>query len=157
MKIKRAIALVGFALALSTGTPLLAHHSVAAEFDMNARVTIEGTVTRVEFMNPHVRLWMDVKNADGTVFNWELELPPPNTLKRMRQKPGEPNQTSTELFKPGDPLSVSLWRAKDGSLLGNALSITLPNAEVMNFTSGAGWSGVPGIGWPPLPAASTGR
>ena len=157
MKMNTAVTLVGFAVALSAGTPVLAHHSVAAEFDMNARVTIQGTVTRVEFMNPHVRLWVDVRNADGTASNWELELPPPNALRRMRQKPGEPNQTSTELFKPGDPLSVSLWRAKDGSLLGNALSITLPNAEVLNFSSGAGWSQVPGVGWPALPAPSTGR
>jgi hypothetical protein len=157
MKINRVVTLMGFALALSAGMPLLAHHSVPAEFDMNASVTIQGTIARVEFMNPHVRLWMDVKNADGTVSDWELELPPPNTLKRMRQKPGKPNRTSTELFKPGDALSVSLWRAKDGSLVGHALSIILPNAEVLSFSSGTGWSRVPGVGWPPLPAASGGR
>jgi hypothetical protein len=136
MKINPAVTLVGFALALSASTPLLAHHSVAAEFDMTNRVTIQGTVTRVEFMNPHVRLWVDAKNADGTVSSWELELPPPNALRRMRLEQPFGNKSSANLFNPGDQLGVTLWRAKGGSLLGYALSLTFPDGRVLNLPSG---------------------
>ncbi len=135
MKINRLVTLMGFGLALSAGMPLLAHHSVAAEFDMSRRLTIQGTITRVEFMNPHVLVWMDAKNPDGSVSHWELELPPPNWLRRMqRTQPG--NNPGANLFNPGDQLGVILWRAKDGSLTGCALSITFPDGRVVNLPSG---------------------
>lgn len=109
---------------------------------MSTTVTIQGTVTKVEWMNPHARLWMNTKNADGTVSNWELELPPPNVLTRMRAPAGEPNNTGNmgnmgkDTFKQGDQLTVTLWRAKDGSLLGNALTISFPDGRVMDLPRG---------------------
>ncbi len=136
MKINRAVTFIGFALALAAGMPLLAHHSVAAEFDMSTKVAIQGTVTRVEFMNPHVRLWMETKNSDGPVSNWELELPPPNTLRRMQLARHYGNNPGSNLFNPGDQLGVSLWRAKDGSLTGYALSITFPDGRVLDLPRG---------------------
>jgi len=108
--------------------PLLAHHSAAAEFDMSRKITIQGTVTRAEWMNPHALLWVETKNPDGSVSNRELELPPPNTLKRMLG--------SRDFVKQGDQVSATLWRAKDGALLGFALSMVLPDGGAVNLPSG---------------------
>lgn len=118
------------ALAVSV-MPLVAHHSVAAEFDMSKTVAIKGAVAKVEFMNPHVLLWVDVKNADGTVSNWELELPPPNYLRRTLGA-----DTGKDLLKPGDQISATLWRAKDGALVGCVLSMTFPDGRAMNLPTG---------------------
>lgn len=135
MKTNAAFTFMGLALAVSV-MPLLAHHSVAAEYDMSRAITIQGAVSRVEWMNPHVRLWVETKNGDATVSSWELELPPPNTLKRMRQGLGEANNAARDPFTPGDQISVTLWRAKDGSLSGYALSIGFPDGRVMNLPRG---------------------
>ena len=135
-RIHSVVTFTGFALALSA-MPLLAHHSVAAEYDMSKTITIQGTITRVEWMNPHARLWVETKNSDAAVSIWELELPPPNALTRTGQRSGEPNNViSRDLFKPGEQVAVTLWRAKDGTLLGNALSITFPNGRTMDLPRG---------------------
>ena len=116
--------------------PLLAHHSVAAEFDKSKTITIQGTVNRVEWMNPHARLWVDAMNQDGTVSHWELELAPPNTLNRMLQQPGEPKSAGKDFFKTGDQVGVTLWRAKDGSLVGHAITVTMPDGRVSSLPGG---------------------
>jgi hypothetical protein len=117
--------------------PLLAHHSVAAEYDMSTTITIQGTITRVEWLNPHARLWVETKNADAAVSVWELELPAPNALTRTRQRSGEPkNAANRDLFKPGEQVAVTLWRAKDGTLLGNALTITFPDGRIVDLPRG---------------------
>ena len=134
-RIHAAVTFAGIALVVST-TPLLAHHSVAGEYDMSRTFTIQGTITRIEWMNPHARLWVDTRNSDATLTTWELELPPPNTLARMHDQAGLPNNASKNFFKQGDQVTVTLWRAKDGSLLGNALSITLPDGKVMDLPRG---------------------
>ena len=74
---------------------------------------------------------MDAKNDDGTVSNWEMELPPPNALKR--QEGGK-----LDFIKQGDQVTVSLWQAKDGSRLAHALMLTLPDGRVMAFPRGWG-------------------
>src|ERR1041385_6696488 len=110
MKPTLTATLAGLALALSV-TPLPAHHSVASTFDISKEIAIRGVVTRTEWMNPHARFWMDVKNDDGTISNWELELPPPNALKREGK--------NRDFIQQGDAVNVMIWRAKDGSALGN--------------------------------------
>ncbi len=120
MRINPAFAFAGFSLALSVA-PLLAHHSTAAEYDISKTITIQGTVTRVEWMNPHARLLMEAENRDP----WELELASPNALMK--------EGATRDLFKQGDQVSVTLWRAKDGSLLGYPLTITFPDGRVMNL------------------------
>jgi len=105
--------------------PLAAHHSVPATFDVSKEITIRGAVTRIEWTNPHGRLWVDARNDDGTVSNWELELPPPNALKRS---------LGLDFIKPGDQVTVELWRAHDGSRLANTLTLTVPDGRVFNFS-----------------------
>ena len=109
----KSVTFTGLALALSV-MPLLAHHSVAAEYDMSTTITI----------------------ADATVSNWELEFPPPNTQLRIRGRSGEPNNAGRDLFRQGDQVSVTLWRAKDGAILGHALTIAFPDGRVMNLPRG---------------------
>ncbi len=124
MKVNLVAAVLGLGLTASL-TPLLAHHSVAAEFDISRTITIQGTVTRTEWLNPHARVWVDAKNDDGTVSNWEVELPPPNNLKR--------NGLTKDSLNQGDQIALSVWRAKDGSRLANGLTLTPPDGQTLKL------------------------
>lgn len=124
MKTNLAVAIVGLGLAASV-TPLRAHHSVLARFDVDKTITVQGVVTQIEWMNPHARFWVDARKADGTVSNWEIELPPPNALKRQRG--------SLDFIRQGDQVTVSVFRAKDGSRLAHTLTLTAQDGRVMNF------------------------
>ena len=101
--------------------PAFAHHSFAAEYDMKKPLKITGTVTKVEWLNPHARLFVDVKDPSGKVTNWELELQAPNSLIRS-------GWTRTSI-KPGEIVTVDGYRAKDGSNLGNATAITFSDGR----------------------------
>jgi Family of unknown function (DUF6152) len=97
--------------AILSGTAL-AHHSFAAEFDRLKPVTLKGTVTRIEWENPHTRLYMGVPDKLGIVSNWELELASPNSLLRAGW--------TRHSVNVGDKVTVNGFRAKDGSSLANA-------------------------------------
>ena len=116
----RALALFTFGLVAAV-TPALAHHSFAAEYDDKKTLTLNGTVTKVEWLNPHVRFYVDVKDESGKMVNWELELGSPNQLMRR-------GWTRNSL-KPGDMISVEGYRAKDGSNLGNARTISMADGR----------------------------
>jgi hypothetical protein len=116
MKVKLAVVLVGFGL-LVASVPAIAHHSFAAEFDAKQPVKLTGTVTKVEWMNPHAYFYIDVKDEGGKVENWGLEMGSPNGL--MRQ-----GWTRNSL-KIGEVVTVEGSRAKDGSLIANARSVVL--------------------------------
>jgi len=130
MTAKLTVAVFGLGFAVSV-LPVLAHHSVPAQFDVDREIAVRGMVTRIEWTNPHARLWVDARSDDGTVSGWEMELPPPNALKR--QLGGQ------DFVKQGDQISVSVWRAKDGSRVAHALTLTAPDGRVMNFPRGDGW------------------
>jgi hypothetical protein len=95
----------------------LAHHSFAAEFDSNAPIELTGTVTKVDWANPHTYFYLDVTNAKGDVESWALEMGSPNGLMRRGW--------TRDSMKIGDFVTVTGWRAKDGTTKGNARSVTL--------------------------------
>lgn len=113
-----ALAVAGLLLA---SLPILAHHSFAAEYDANKPVTLTGTVTKVEWMNPHARFYIDVKDAAGAVTNWELELGSPNGLMRAGW--------TRNSMKIGDVVTVQGSLAKDGSKLANARDVRLQDGK----------------------------
>jgi hypothetical protein len=106
---------------------LLAHHSFQAEFDATKAVTLSGVVTKLEWTNPHAHFYIDVKGAGGNVDNWNLELASPNVLRRLGW--------SREIFRVGDTVTVFCARAKDGSNLASARTITLPDGRKISAGS----------------------
>jgi hypothetical protein len=101
-------------------TPSFAHHSVAAEFDLSQRITLEGLVTKIEWMNPHVYVYVDV-NAEGKTANWACETAGPNTLARQGW--------SRSSLKIGDRITVVGFKARDGSNVASAREIVLSNGR----------------------------
>jgi hypothetical protein len=95
----------------------LAHHSFATQYDENAPVTLTGVVTKVEWLNPHARFYIDVETADGEVVNWNLELASPNVLRR--------NGWLRNSLEEGDVVTVEGSRARNGTLLANARTVQL--------------------------------
>jgi hypothetical protein len=109
--------------------PLAAHHAFAAEFDSNSPVTVKGTVTKVDWVNPHAWLYVDVKGADGKVVNWHFELGPPNALFRLGWK--------KDAIPTGTEVAITGFRAKAQEAVANGRSITLPDGREL-FSGGSG-------------------
>jgi uncharacterized protein DUF6152 len=115
---KGAVALFALALGvIASAAPALAHHSFAAEFDANKKITMKGFVTKVEWTNPHVWFYLDVKKPDGAVENWGFEMGPPHGLQGRGW-----NRTTMKL---GDQIEVEGSLAKNGSKRVNARSVTM--------------------------------
>lgn len=118
------------AIALGSALPLSAHHSFAADYDASKPLTLNGRVTKVEWMNPHVRFYMDVKDASGKATNWEFELGSPNALMR--------SGWTRNSLKVGEQITVQGCRAKDSSNQGNATSIESSDGKILLSGRSAG-------------------
>ena len=101
---------------MALSMPVDAHHSFAAQYDAKQPVTLKGTVTKVEWTNPHARFYINVPGADGKVVNWNLEIASPNYLKRA-------GWSSTSL-KEGDEVTVEGSLARSGANMANASTVT---------------------------------
>jgi hypothetical protein len=103
--------------------PIYAHHPFSAEYDANKPVTMTGTVTKVEWENPHAHIYMDVKSDNGETTNWTMELGNPQKLQNMGWK--------KDMVKMGDQITVQGWKARDGSNRANAKTVTLADGKKM--------------------------
>ncbi len=108
-------------LLFAAAAPVFAHHSFAAEFDSSKKVDFQGTVTKIEWMNPHAWVYVDTKDASGKVEHWQCETGAPNELVRRGWRRSD--------LKVGDQVSVSGFRAKVGGNTCNARLITLPGGK----------------------------
>jgi DNA/RNA endonuclease YhcR with UshA esterase domain len=113
--------LIACAGMLASAVPVFAHHSFAAEYDASKPVELHGTVTKMEWTNPHARIYLAVKDANGTVTEWNLELASPNVLSR--------NGWTRHSLKEGDVVTVSGSRAKDGNTMANARTVVLADGR----------------------------
>jgi len=116
---------------IATSVPVVAHHAFAAEFDANKRLQLEGTVTKMEWINPHAWMHIDVKKPDGTSEEWMIEGGTPNTLLRRG--------ITRDSLKPGTIVKVDGYQAKDGSKRANGRDLTLQNGQKLFMgSSGTG-------------------
>ena len=108
-----------------------AHHAFSAEFDASQPITLEGTIAKMEWVNPHAWLWIDVTNDDGSVDAWALEFGPPNALFRRGW-----TKSSVPV---GESVTATGFLAKDGRKVVNANQVTLPDGrQLFAGSSGTG-------------------
>jgi hypothetical protein len=123
-------------LAVVAASPALAHHSFSAEFDGTKVIELKGTVTKIDWANPHVYFYLDVKDDKGATTNWGCETASPGSLHRQGW--------SRDSLKVGDQVIVDGYPARDGSKLADARRVTLPDGRRI-------FGGTPGDGGPPEP------
>jgi len=111
-----------------------AHHSFGAEYDGEKPITLKGTVTRIDWENPHMHFYIDVKDAAGKVVQWKFEGYPPNMLIRQGWK-------KDGTMKIGDVVTVFAWRARDGSNLAHSREVTWENGTKLQSGPPAGTGG----------------
>ena len=131
----RVMLIVG-AIVVASITPMQAHHAFAAEFDEKRPIKfLDATVTKVELINPHSWIHVDVKQADGTVENWAIEAGSPNILLRRG--------ITKSTLKQGDKIVIDGYQSKDGSHRANGRDLTLPNGQHLFLGSSGPGEGAP--------------
>jgi hypothetical protein len=123
MMMRTRLALVAGSLLVLAAAPAVAHHSFAAEYDRNKQVNLTGTVTKVDWMNPHMYFYIDVKEANGSVTSWGLENGNLSGLMRRGWR--------KDSLKIGDVVTVEGFLAKDGTHIANARSVKLSDGRKM--------------------------
>jgi hypothetical protein len=120
MKATFSVVLAGLGLLISAA-PVFAHHSFAAEFDDKKPVTLTGTVTKIDWMNPHIWIYITVKDESGKAVNWQCEGGPPNSLTR--------NGWTKNALKEGQEVTIEGFRAKDATNTCDSRSVKLPDGR----------------------------
>lgn len=134
MRTQSSVALLGLAaLSLLAAAPASAHHAFAAEYDGNKPITLRGVVTKMEWINPHAWIHLEVKNPDGTVTKWMIEGAAPNALVRRGW--------TRDSLPAGTEITVEGYLAKDGSKMANGREMLLPDGRRL-------FAGSSGIGAP---------
>ena len=126
---KRTLAALFTGLLLAP-LPAIAHHAFAAEFDADKPVTVKGTVAKMEWTNPHIWIYVDTKDASGTVTKWQCEGGSPNTLTRQGW--------TRESLKAGEQISIEGFRAKNGSNTCNSRVVTTADGKRLFAGSSSG-------------------
>lgn len=115
---------------LAAATPLAAHHSVSAEFDTSRSFTVSGTITKLEWVNPHIYMYLDVKDDKGNVTNYSFESGPPGNLRRTG--------VLRTMFSVGDVVTIDADVAKDGSKhLGHLRAVHFADGHSIVFGAGS--------------------
>ena len=109
------------AMLLTTVVPVLAHHAFSSEFDQSKPIKLSGEITKLEWVNPHAWLFIDVKGADGTVVGWRFEMGAPNALLKA-------GWSKTDI-KPGTAVTINGFLARSGGSVGNAYQVRLPDGR----------------------------
>jgi hypothetical protein len=129
-KLATMLGIIGFAIA-GWAPSASAHHAFAAEFDANKPVNFKGTITKMEWVNPHTWLHISVKRDDGSNENWAIEAGTPNVLFRRG--------FTKETLQPGTEVMVDGYQAKDGTRRANGRDLTLPDGRKLFLgSSGTG-------------------
>jgi hypothetical protein len=114
-------------LVLLGAAPALAHHPFAAEFDWKKPLTITGTVTKLDWTNPHAYLFVDGKDSSGKTMNWKIEMGGPTSLSRLGW--------NRNRLKPGDMVTVDAWQARDGGPMASAKSVRFSDGRELYAAS----------------------
>ncbi len=133
MKLGKLTVTALFGAWVTLAGPASAHHAFSAEFDANQPITLRGTITKVEWINPHAWIHLDVTGDDGTVQSWRIEAGSPNTLVRRGM--------TRDSIPPGTEVVVFGYRHRNGSNAANGRDVTLPDGTKLFITS-------PGTGGP---------
>jgi hypothetical protein len=132
---KRTLWSLSLGVSLVIALPATAHHSFPAQYDINKPITLTGRVTKVEWTNPHIFIYVDVKDEKGAVVNWAFEMGGPNALIRQGWK--------RDSLKPDDTVTIEGSLARDGSRLVNARSIVLAGTGRKLFAGSSGGDAPP--------------
>src|SRR6266516_8127225 len=129
MKFKLSLIALTASFLFAAAAPAFAHHAFAAEFDAKKPVKLQGTVTKMEWINPHAWIYLDVKGTDGSVTNWMVEAGAPNALLRR-------GWTKNSLL-PGTEILIEGYQAKDGANRAHGRDITFKDGKKL-FVGSAG-------------------
>ena len=124
------------ALFIVVATPAFAHHSLSKEFDEARAMTIQGVITKVEWTNPHVLIYIDVKNSNGSISSWRVESAAANTLYR--------SNIPREVLELSKRCSVQIWPARDGSKTATGRTLTFADGKTLDISDRFGNATMPG-------------